>query len=56
MFIFLAPGYALGQVIDGDREGAERTMKNLGDTLENVAESTPVIGHLIAAGYAIAGN
>ena len=41
----ISQGVAIGQLITGDIEGAEETVRRGLDTLNNVANGIPLVGH-----------
>lgn len=44
------------EVVSGNSDKAEDTLKTFGKSVGNIACSTPVLGHTIAAGYGLAGK
>ena len=46
----------MAHAIAGDTEGAKEIQEEFGEGRLEVLESVPVVGHGIAAGYAIAGD
>ncbi len=47
---------SIAQAASGDAEGARRTQEAFGNGLKDMSEGIPVVGHVIGAGYYIAGD
>ena len=54
--VIAAPVRALVNFVDDDKEEAKRVLKKMGKSVEQVVDSTPVLGHAKGIGHYIAGD